>query len=411
MKYRIMYLIRLLILVAVVVLALTGISICFAGPLADRASCHIANFHGNSLEGGSGTLIHVTEDGQIGLVLTCAHLFDKVGLLTVKFPDGSVHSGELIRKNRSYDLAAVKIFNPQAKPVKVRLGVVEGEMLTACGFGPGKYRSTSGRLTGVIWRTANQTVENATVATTIRQGDSGGGLFNSRDELVGVVWGVRPQDNITVACFRTPLRNFLGNVFVGAKERKIFPFLAQPFQPPCVNGVCPKPKPTPTPACPDGNCPDVRPVTPQPVLPGVSILVDPRWQQYADHIAKLEAKLELLERTPGPAGPVGPEGPVGPMGRAGADGVAVAPVPGVAHYVLVADTAASYWPRLRDEAMRAQEGYSQIRITPPPKFSVGALPQLVAYKDGDPIGAFRGQREVEEALAKLARGRIPHTIM
>lgn len=79
----------------------------------------------------------------------------------------------------------------------------------------------------------------------------------------------------------------------------------------------------------------------------------------------------------------------------------------VVHYVLVADEGASYWRRVNDMLTRAREAYSQIRSTPPPSFPVGALPQLVAYENGKPLGAFKGQRDVENALAVISKGETP----
>ena len=399
------------VFLAAAVLAVLLCNLCEAGPLADQASCRIYVNHGGTTSIGSGTLID--RDHKYGVVLTCAHLFVEGGDLEfvnspknirVVFRDGKQHYGQCIRYNKHSDLAAIRISTPWAKPVALA-EPSRGEQLHSTGFGPdGNFQNKNGAAVGEA-----NTPGQMSIVTSFpsRSGDSGGGLFNRQDQLVGVVWG--SAQGQTYSSFRTPLRNFLHRAFTGRSAPKIF----VPNN--CPGGVCRPQQPN----CPNGQCP----LVPQPPVrpdPGDSTsIVDPRWETYAQRIDALEAKLELIERTPGPMGPPGPPGPAGPQGLAGtspsADEIArqVALIVGnqqpksVTHYVLVADREASYWRRTGELAARAQEAYSQIRITPPPSFAVGALPQMVAYKDGDPIGAFRGQRQVEDALATLARGESP----
>lgn len=75
------------------------------------------------------------------------------------------------------------------------------------------------------------------------------------------------------------------------------------------------------------------------------------------------------------------------------------------HLVLVADTAADYWPRLRDEFAAAKGYYSAMRLAPPPTFSV-PLPQLVLYRDGTPVQQYVGPRKVSEQLVAISRGEF-----
>jgi hypothetical protein len=78
------------------------------------------------------------------------------------------------------------------------------------------------------------------------------------------------------------------------------------------------------------------------------------------------------------------------------------------HLVLVADTNANYWSRLKVEYDVAKGYFSSIRLAPPPDFSV-PLPQLVSYQGGIPVTRIRGLRSVREVLHLISRGENPFT--
>lgn len=73
------------------------------------------------------------------------------------------------------------------------------------------------------------------------------------------------------------------------------------------------------------------------------------------------------------------------------------------HLVLVADQSADYWPRLKGEYDMAKGNYSAFKIAPPPPFSV-QLPQLVLYRNNNPVKQKVGLREVSQALSSIYRG-------
>lgn len=118
---------------------------------------------------------------------------------------------------------------------------------------------------------------------------------------------------------------------------------------------------------------------------------------------ELTAAIAAVQLKPGPQGPPGPAGPQGPAGAV----PQIEPSADVTYYVLVADDGAGYWARLSGVLSRAKESYSQIKVSPPPDFPVGQLPQLVAYSSGKPLGAFKGQYAVEQALNLIGRGETP----
>jgi hypothetical protein len=137
-----------------------------------------------------------------GLVLTCSHLFrdsrtgkPDIGRVVVSFVGGEASEASLIAEDRTWDLALLRL-------VKVPSGVVsaaisrkqhaKGDSVTACGFGgSGKVLRAVGRITGFGLDKGNQTEDADTmiVSGSVRQGDSGGPMFNDQGEVCAVVWG------------------------------------------------------------------------------------------------------------------------------------------------------------------------------------------------------------------------------
>lgn len=169
-------------------------------------SCRIENQLTGSVNLGSGTLIDVTDDGQYGFVLTCAHLFDEGrGRVTARFADGSAHAATLLRIDRAADLAALEIVKPRSRPVAVSFATSRDARYTACGFGPtGRFACVTGAGLGT---TASSDRMNLRLRGSVRSGDSGGGVFDSRGRIVGVIWGT--AEGVTYASAGKPLERFL----------------------------------------------------------------------------------------------------------------------------------------------------------------------------------------------------------
>ena len=112
-----------------------------------------------------------------------------------------------------------------AGPKSNRCAVGDGEpagILTACGFGPnGAFRCVQGGITGHP-TAVGATYPSTTIVGAVRPGDSGGGVLNTRGQVVGVVWGQR--DGQTYATCGRPVREFLnrirGKVFARSKRPK-----------------------------------------------------------------------------------------------------------------------------------------------------------------------------------------------
>jgi hypothetical protein len=186
-----------------------------------RGHCRISVADGST---GSGTLIGV--DQSIGRVLTCSHLFDSsTQNIIVSFPNSGRFAASLIDRDRSHDLALLEIKHPHVPPIAVS-GDEPGGELTACGFGPvGQFRCIVGSFAGQA-KAVGATYASLMIHGAVRPGDSGGGVLNSRGELVGVVWGQR--DGVTYATCGRPVREFLERIRGRVSNN---PAPARPMQP------------------------------------------------------------------------------------------------------------------------------------------------------------------------------------
>ena len=145
---------------------------------------------------GSGTLIAV--DGEEGLVLTAAHLFEgKRGPTTVEFPDGQISGATILAMDRNLDVAALWIYAPKGiAPVPIAdHNPALGEQVEIWGYGPKRFRSFLAKVANPIPMDgdppraliAAQGVQDKQVTI---PGDSGGPIIRE-GKLVAVHWGYR----------------------------------------------------------------------------------------------------------------------------------------------------------------------------------------------------------------------------
>jgi hypothetical protein len=223
---------------------------------------------------GTGTLI--ASDSTHSWVLTCAHLFSsRPESITVRFPDGRQFPAQLVGLDRTWDLALVQIPAVNLPPVPLANNPPQvGQWLTACGYGPeGLYRCSRGPLRGYVAVHSGGTFETLNIATSVRQGDSGGPVFDASGALVGVIWGSDGQTVVATFCGR--IRQFL---------RKFLP--SWQSSPP--TSPIPEPAPDPLPQAPAPP--------PQPSSP-------------VTRLEELERRIGLLEQELGLARPAGSSPP------------------------------------------------------------------------------------------------------
>ncbi len=232
------------------------------------AHCRIAV---NDTTLGSGSL--VARDQSIGLVLTCAHLFDdSTQKIIVSFPYGGRFTATLVEIDHAQDLAALAIRRPEVEPLPVATGDPSG-LLIACGFGPnGTFRGIQGSITGYA-TASGAPYASTTIAGAVRPGDSGGGVLNSSGLVVGVVWGQR--DNETYATCGRPVCDFLTRV-----RDKVFPKVVVANKVPTAN-------PAPSPSSQSAN-----PQPPANSSQSPFASPQPDWQSFTN---ELESRIKSLD--------------------------------------------------------------------------------------------------------------------
>jgi S1-C subfamily serine protease len=138
---------------------------------------------------GSGVLAGA--DKRFGYVLTAHHVVrDAVGVPKVRFSDGTVQRGEVLKTDSTADLALIRVNRPQIAPVEwVTAPPGKGDELVAAGFGSnGQYQEATGPVVGFTDR-SEKAPNWMIVKTEVRPGDSGGPVFTKDGKLAGVLWG------------------------------------------------------------------------------------------------------------------------------------------------------------------------------------------------------------------------------
>lgn len=149
----------------------------------------ITVYAGSSAAYGSGMIL--TEDGYI---LTCAHVVDDSEAAAVTISDGTEYSATLVGSDPQTDLAVLKIEAEGLTPAQFADSddLTVGEEVCAIGdpLGP-QFRSslTNGIISGLNRQISSNGYAMTLIQTTapVNSGNSGGPLFNSRGQVIGVV--------------------------------------------------------------------------------------------------------------------------------------------------------------------------------------------------------------------------------
>ncbi len=147
-------------------------------------------FMGQYVTEGAGSGVIVSSDGYI---VTNAHVIDGASGITVTLSDGTEYSAELIASDTKTDLAVVKIAaeNLPSAVFGSSSELCVGEPVIAIGNPLGEL---GGTVTSGIISALDRQITIGGQAMTLLQtdasvspGNSGGGLFNSKGELIGIV--------------------------------------------------------------------------------------------------------------------------------------------------------------------------------------------------------------------------------
>lgn len=138
---------------------------------------------------GSGSLVDIHRD--YGIVITNWHVVsDRIGDVSVQFPDGFQSAGKVLKVDKDWDLAAIGIWRPNVQPLRFsNRAPVIGEPLAIAGYGSGQWRLASGRCTQFVSPGASFPADMIEVSVEARQGDSGGPILNQQGEIAGVLFG------------------------------------------------------------------------------------------------------------------------------------------------------------------------------------------------------------------------------
>ncbi len=164
-------------------------------------------FMGQYVTEGAGSGVIVSADGYI---VTNAHVIDGASGITVTLSDKTEYSAELIASDSRTDLAVIKI-SAQALPSAVfgsSADLCVGEPVIAIGNPLGELGGTV--TSGIISALDRQiTIDGQSMTllqtdASVSPGNSGGGLFNSRGELIGIVNAKSSGENAEGLGFAIP---------------------------------------------------------------------------------------------------------------------------------------------------------------------------------------------------------------
>ncbi len=150
-----------------------------------------SNFFGQFVTSGAGSGVIITADGYI---VTNNHVIDGASNITVRLKNGNEYKAELIGTDADTDLAVIKVSAEETLPPAVfgNSDVLRvGQQVVAVGNPLGSLGGTV--TTGIISALDREvTVEGKKMNllqtdTAVNPGNSGGGLFNLKGELIGVV--------------------------------------------------------------------------------------------------------------------------------------------------------------------------------------------------------------------------------
>ena len=167
---------------------------------------------------GTGTLVEVDE--QHGLVVTNWHVVrDAVGEIRVRFPNGRHFAARVIKVDSRWDLAALLISRPAARPISIAQAAPRpGDWLTIAGYGSGSYREASGRCTQYVSPGRQSPYEMVELAVAARQGDSGGPILDRNGQLAGVLFGSAGGN--TSGSYAGRVRQFLASASLGVSSAR-----------------------------------------------------------------------------------------------------------------------------------------------------------------------------------------------
>lgn len=167
-------------------------------------------FTGSNVQQGAGSGVILSEDGYI---LTCYHVIKNASAITVATREGQTYDAVLIGGDEEEDIAILKVEAEGLTPAVMGSSdqLVIGSPVVAIGNPLGQLGGTvTSGIVSALERPVTidgQTYNLIQTDTAINEGNSGGGLFNSRGELVGLVNAKAASIGVEGLGFALPLDN------------------------------------------------------------------------------------------------------------------------------------------------------------------------------------------------------------
>ncbi len=166
------------------------------------------NFYGQYVSEGAGSGVIISQDGYI---VTNNHVVDGASKITVRLSNGDQFEAKLIGKDSQTDIAVVKI---EAQGLKSATygnseALIVGELTVAIGNPLGSLGGTvTDGIISALDREITVEGESMTLLQTnaaVSPGNSGGGLFNSKGELIGIVNAKSTGESVEGLGFAIPI--------------------------------------------------------------------------------------------------------------------------------------------------------------------------------------------------------------
>lgn len=221
---------------------------------------------GTQRHSGSGTFVGVSDDAQLGLVISCYHVCGGKASMDCYFKNApglasQPFNGRVVKLDARYDLAAMIIPNPGFPPAAIGDFQKHDGLYAAAGYGGGKYSAAI----GPVYKSDAVTLWTR---TGIWPGHSGGGLFDPFGRWCGVTnWnngsnGPNPN-GFTKSRSGVALQQFVTEAaYECGPFRKLFSRGGGGGGGECPDGVCP------IPGAGYGQVPGYQPLTPLASQPG-----------------------------------------------------------------------------------------------------------------------------------------------
>lgn len=165
-------------------------------------------FYGQYITEGAGSGVIISEDGYI---VTNNHVISGTSSITVHLYNGDEHKAELVGTDPQNDIAVIKINAKGLKPAVYGNSdnLIVGELTVAIGNPLGELGNTvTNGIVSALDREITVDGENMTLLQTsaaVNPGNSGGGLFNSNGNLIGIVNAKSSGTNIEGLGFAIPI--------------------------------------------------------------------------------------------------------------------------------------------------------------------------------------------------------------